>query len=272
MNIKRRLPVIGLTVLSVIVLIGAILTVWMLSADAKTDAERVRSSFTLGIPFGLLMIISAWLGGGLDHLLMRIEKGSTRKLAALAVYLLVPPAFYIGLPALLIVTISAIFYVPKGWQELPAPPSRPLEVAAAGQSSFYILADTGKYYSCRVGTPENCWQSAQQPDERIIPNNAGVLAEYSRPPSTDAPGEVASLLSVEYKETGSKIHMYYAVLTDGSAWYLEENTGGSEAGAAFRTFMKSAALPAVAGFLFIYLGAGVSAYSRRYVNQVPVKK
>ena len=272
MNIKRRMPVVVLAVLSVVVMIGAVLTIWILSANAKTDAERVRFSLTLGIPFGLLMIISAWLGGGLDHLLMRIEKGSTRKLAALAVYLLVPPAFYIGLPALLIVTMSAIFYDPKGWQELPAPPGRPLEVAAAGQSSLYILADTGKYYSCRVGTPENCWQSAQQPDERIISNNGGALAEYSRPPSTDAPGEVASLLSVEYKQTGSRIHMYYAVLTDGSAWYLEESAGKSEAGVAFRKFMNIATIPAIAGFVFIYLGAGVSALSRRYVNQFPAKK
>jgi hypothetical protein len=271
MNIKRRLPVVVLAVLSVVVLLGAVLIVWMLSADAKTNAERFRSSLTLGIPLGLLVIISAWLGGGLDHLLMRIQKPSTRRLASVAVYLLVPPAFYVGLPALLIVALSAIFYVPKGWQELPAPPVRPMEVAAAGQSSVYIRAAGGKYYYCRVVTPNNCWQSAHQPDQRIIPNSAGTLAEYLKPPSTTAPGEVTSLISVEYNQKGTKMRAYYAVLKDGSTWYLEENTGKSDAGSAFGTFMDTATLPAAAGFVFIYLGAGVSALSRRYVRRFPAK-
>ncbi|HUG34210.1 MAG TPA: hypothetical protein VMJ90_05535 [Anaerolineales bacterium] len=78
MDIKRRLPLVSLIVLSVFVCLGAFVVIWTLSVDAKTATEKVQSSLTLGLPSALVLIVLLWLGAGVDHLLVHIQNKSAR--------------------------------------------------------------------------------------------------------------------------------------------------------------------------------------------------
>ncbi len=267
----RRLPLISLIAVSVLVCLGALVVVWILSVDAKTIPEKIQSSLTLGIPSAIALIILLWLGAGINHLLARIQKRTTRVLVSLGVYLIAPGTLCIGLPALLIVLFSGSLFPQKGWQELPAPPARPIEVAAAGESSLTVLTESGEYYYCWVITPENCWKSTTKPETRVIQNSMGDLKEISTPPSSEPPQEMISLMGVSYSDMGVEVQVHYAVLGDGSVWYLEKDADKYESGFATGLFMTIAIIPAISGLLVIYLGAGVSALSRRLANRGTVE-
>lgn len=62
---------------------------------------------------------------------------------------------------------------------------------------------------------------------------------------------------------GVEERTYYAVVGDGSVWYLQQDNNKYEAGFASGLFLTIALIPAIAGLLVIYLGAGVSALARR---------
>jgi hypothetical protein len=202
-----------------------------------------------------------------DHLLARIQKKSARLWASLGIYLFGPGILCIGLPALIIVLFSTSLFPDQGWQELPAPPSRAVEIASAGESSVVIRADSGDYLYCWVITPENCWESADKPDQRTIQNSMGNLEETTSPPASEPPGEAASRISATYFDMGVQVFVHYVVLTDGSVWYMEENADDYETGFATGLFISLAVIPAVSGLLVIYLGAGVSALARRAANR-----
>jgi hypothetical protein len=202
-----------------------------------------------------------------DHLLARIPKKSARLWASLGVYLFGPAILCIALPALIILLFSTSLFPEQGWQELPTPPSRAVEIASAGESSVVIRTDSGGYLYCWVITPENCWEPADEPDQRTIQNSMGDLEETTNPPASEPPGEAASRISATYFDTGVQVFVHYVVLTDGSVWYVEENVDDYETGFATGLFLSLAVIPAVSGLLVIYLGAGVSALSRRTASR-----
>ncbi|HUG34212.1 MAG TPA: hypothetical protein VMJ90_05545 [Anaerolineales bacterium] len=68
---------------------------------------------------------------------------------------------------------------------------------------------------------------------------------------------MASRLSVTYADMGVEVFVHYATLSDGSVWYVEENSDDYETGFATGLFMSLAVIPAVSGLLVIYPGAGV---------------
>lgn len=268
MNNPRRFPLLILSVVSLLVCLGSFVVVWILSVDAETIPEKIQSSITLGIPSALVLIVLLWLGAGIDHLLARIQNKPGRLWASLGVYLFGPGILCIAIPALIIVLFSTSLFPEKGWQELPAPPSRAVEIASAGESSVIIRTDSGAYLYCWVITPENCWESAERPDQPTIQNNMGDLEETTNPPASDPPGETAGRISVTYFDMGVQVFVHYVVLADGSVWYVEENADDYETGFTTGLFLSLAVIPAVSGLLVIYLGAGVSALSRRAAGRL----
>jgi len=271
MKNNRRLPLISLIAVSAFVCLAVFVIIWILSVDAKTIPEKIQSSLTLGIPSAIALIVLLWLGAGIDHLLARIQKKPIRILTSLGVYFIVPGTLCIGLPALLILLISGSLYAPEGWKQLPTPPSRPVEVVAAGEAYLYIQADSGNIYYCWIKTPEKCWEPADKPEERIIQNSAGTLNETSNAPASNPPGEVKSMISIAYNHMGTEVEVHYAVLNDGSVWVLTKNADQYESSFASGLFLTLAIIPALLGLLVIYLGAGVSALARRFTNQASAK-
>jgi hypothetical protein len=68
-------------------------------------------------------------------------------------------------------------------------------------------------------------------------------------------------------DMGVEGRTYYAVLEDGSVWYLKQDDNKYEACFASGLFLTLAIIPAIAGLLVIYLGAGVSALARSIASR-----
>ncbi|HEX6035290.1 MAG TPA: hypothetical protein VFY83_12675 [Anaerolineales bacterium] len=260
---KRYIPLIVLSLVSLFVFACALVVVWVLSVDAKTINEKIQASLTLGIPSALALIVLLWFGAGMDHALARLKTRSTRIGVSLLTYIVVPIVLCIGLPALVAVIIYAGFNAPKGWQQLPAPPEPAVQIAGAGELHVIIRTDAGSYYYCAVSSPSTCWESTTEPEQRLT----GRGIEITTPPSSEPPKGVISILGLSYTDMGVEGQVHYAVLEDGSVWYLQKDENKYEAGFASGLFLMLAIIPAIAGLLVIYLGAGVSALARGVANR-----
>jgi hypothetical protein len=263
MNTKRYLPLIVLTAASVFVFACALGVVWILSVDARSISEKTQSSLTLGIPSALALIVLLWFGAGMDQVLSRLKTRSTRIGVSVLTYIVVPIVLCIGLPALAATIIYATFNAPKGWQQLPAPPDPAVQVAGAGELHVIIRTDAGNYYSCAISSPSTCWETTPEPEQRMT----GRGTEITTPPYIEPPKGAISILGLSYTDMGVEGQVHYAVLEDGSVWYLQKDNNKYEAGFASGLFLTIAIIPAIAGLLVIYLGAGVSALARRIANQ-----
>lgn len=266
MKNNRRLPLLSLAVVSVLVCLGAIVAVFLLSVDAQTLAEKMRSALALGIPSALLFIIALWLGAGIDHLLARIQTKSARVIASIATYVVAPFTLCIALPALGIFLFANALFPEKGWQELPPLPEPAQKIAAAGDSAVFVQAASGQIYFCSWESAlEKCWQDAAPQTEFVIQNSLDNVTESQTPPDSNPPrGTVTDLRGVTYIEMGTEVRVFYAVQSDGSVWSLETGADDYETGFATGLFATIAVIPAVTGLLIIYLGAGVSALSRKF--------
>ena len=260
---KRYLPLIVLLLVSVFVFACAIGVVWVLSVDAHTVDEKIQSSLTLGVPSALALIVLLWFGAGMDHVLARLKQRSTRITVSLLTYIFVPVVLCIGLPALAAMIIYGSFSAPRGWQQLPAPPEPAVQVAGAGELHVIVRTDAGDYYYCAISSLSTCWESASEPEQRMT----GRGTEISTPPYAEPPGGVISMLGLSYTDMGGEGQVHYAVLEDGSVWYLQKDANRYEAGFASGLFLTLAIIPAIAGLLVIYLGAGMSALSRWIANR-----
>jgi hypothetical protein len=192
---------------------------WILSVDAKTPAEKIQASLTLGIPSALVLIVLLWFGAGMDHILARLKMRSARIGVSLLTYLVVPVMLCIGLPALAAVIIYASFNASKGWQRLPAPPESALQIAGAGELHAIIRTDAGSYYYCAISSASTCWEPTSQPEGRMT----GRGSEITTPPSFEPPKGVISIIGLSYMDMGVEGQVHYAVLEDGSVWYLQKD-------------------------------------------------
>jgi hypothetical protein len=105
---RKTFPILALA--SIGAMVFALAFLWALDVDSPTVAEQTASTLTLGIPSGIVLVILIWFGAGIDALLSRIRKKSTRILASLGVYIVLPFTLCIALPALLIiVTMNLAF-------------------------------------------------------------------------------------------------------------------------------------------------------------------
>jgi hypothetical protein len=110
---KKTLPILILILVSIGAVIFALGFLWLLDVDSPTIAEQTASTLRLGIPSGIALIVLIWFGAGIDSLLARIKKRSTRILVSLGVYIVLPATLCIGLPALLI-SLFTLAAFPEG--------------------------------------------------------------------------------------------------------------------------------------------------------------
>ena len=261
---KRFIPLISLLFVSFFVCLCAAGAVYVLSVDAHTAQEKFQSVLTLGLPFGLVLILLLWFGAGIDFLLSRIKDKSRRRGMSVAAYLVLPIGLCVGVPALVAAIIYGSMGAPTGWKQLPAMPESPVEVAAADELSVIVRTETGAYYSCVVSSPSTCWEITIAPEQSMT----GRGMEISTPPYTEPPGEVVSMLGLSYMDMGEEGQVHYALLEDGSVWVLQKDANKYEAGFATGLFLTITLIPAAAGLLVIYLGAGISALARWMANSI----
>jgi hypothetical protein len=69
-------------------------------------------------------------------------------------------------------------------------------------------------------------------------------------------------MGISTQNMGVEERTYFAVVEDGSVWYLQQNNNTYEAGFASGLFLTIAIIPAIFGLVVIYLGAGISALTR----------
>lgn len=254
---KRFIPLIVLLTVSLFVFVCALGVVYVLSVDAVTAEEKVQSLLTLGIPSGLALIVLLWFGAGMDFVLSRLKNKSTRVGVSLAAYILVPLVLCVGLPALIGTGIYTAFNAPQGWKQFPAPPQPAQEIVSANGTSLVIRTESDSRVYCVIGCSD--WQPVAEVDPLFI--NDGT--EASAPPSFDPPDGAVEVRGVSTQNMGVEERTYFAIVDDGSVWYLQQNNNQYEAGFASGLFLAIAIIPAIFGLVVIYIGAGVGALARR---------
>jgi hypothetical protein len=255
---KRSLPILSLLLVSFFVFICAAGLIFVLSVDAHTIAEKLQSTLTLGVPFALVLIALLWFGAGIDLVLSRWRKRGMPVILSLLMYVLAPMVLCVGLPALAGTLIYGSMATPIGWKQLPAVPETPVEVASANEISVVVRSDSGTYYSCVTSSPSTCWELSIAPEQSM----SGRGTEIMTSPYADPPGKSVDMLGLSYTDMGEEGQVHYAVLEDGSVWVLRKDANKYEAGFATGLFLTIALIPAAAGLLVIYLGAGINAISR----------
>jgi hypothetical protein len=167
----------------------------------------------------------------------------------------------IGLPALVGVIIYGFMAKPTGWKEMPKPPEPAVELTKPEWYGVTIRADDGAYYFCEINTPAECWEPTTEPEQSLITDEIDVQ------PFPAAPDTATSVKGVRYQDSGEEARTYFAILEDGSVWVLQQENNTYEAGFATGLFLTLALIPAIAGLLVIYLGAGISAIARGIANR-----
>jgi hypothetical protein len=217
-----------------------------------------------------ILIFLAWLGTGVDIFFTRIKDVKSRRLVSLAVYL-GSLLLCIVLPAAVILYIYLTPPVESGWQKLSPFPETPVQISALGKASVVIKSNSGNYYLCIVKETSSCWRQQSEPSSHMLENYGGELHDPISPPEVDPPGEVVAVQSVLYNQGATMIESHYAILTDGTVWYLnrEVNNGTAsfEIGLALTLF-----LPIIIGMIMILLGAGLNAFSRHLAKKDDFQK
>ncbi len=263
MNKSKLFPIIGLSILSVLITIVAVIAVWNQATDTKTASERIQTSLGLGISAGVGLSIVLWLSAGVENWLARIPKKSTKILVYLSFYLFVPLFMCVILPGGLILLLSGSIFPQRGWQELPSPPSPAVEITSVGDASVSVKAQDGSYYYCWTLHPETCWDETTKPDDFIAQNSSsGFPEETFVEPSRKAPKGYIDLHGVKYSDMGNEAYAYYAVLEDGSVLYFEQGAEDNERGLITGLMFVFAIIPALAGLIITYIGAGTGALLR----------
>lgn len=254
---KRFLPLIVLLVVSVFVFACALGVVYVLSVDANTAEEKIQSLLTLGVPSGIALIVLMWFGAGMDFVLSRLKNRSTRLGVSLLTYILVPLVLCVGLPALIGMGIYTAFNAPQGWKQFPASPEPAVEIVSANGTSLVIRTESDAQVYCVIGCAD--WQPVAEVDPLFINNGT----ETSTPPSFDPPEGAVEVVGIASTNMGVEERTYFALVDDGSVWYLQHNNNQYEAGFASGLFLTMAIIPAIFGLIVIYVGAGISALARR---------
>ncbi len=257
---KRFIPLIVILTVSFLVFACALGVVYLLSVDAITTEEKTQSLLRLGIPSGLALIALLWFGAGMDFVLSRLKNRSTRVGVSLVTYIVVPLVLCVGLPALVGFIIYAMFNAPQGWKQFPMPPQPAAQIVSANGTSVVVRTEADSQVYCVIGCSN--WQPVAEVDPLFINNGT----ETSTPPSFDPPDGAVDVLGIASMNMGVEERTYFAVVDDGSVWYLQQNNNQYEAGFASGLFLTLAIIPAIFGLVVIYMGAGVSALARRLAS------
>jgi hypothetical protein len=210
----------------------------------------------LGVPSALALIVLLWLGAGMDPMLARLKKRSTRVGVSLQTYLVLPVVLCIGLPALVAMLIYGGIGMPGGWRQFPAPPEPAVEFVSANGTSVVVRTEADSQWYCVIGC--SAWGPIDEVNPLFINSGTGTSA----PPPFDPPEGTVHLEGISSTTMGNEERTYYAIVDDGSVWYLQSGASRYEAGFASGLFLTVAIIPALFGLVVIYIGAGVSALAR----------
>jgi len=257
MNFKRFISLIVLIVVSLFVSLCALGAIYVLSVDAITRQEKIQSMLRLGLPSAAVLIVLLWFGAGMDHILARLKVGTG---ASLVVYLFAPLVLCIGLPALAAFLIYGSFTAPRGWRQLPASPVPAVEIVSANGTSVVVRTESDSQLYCVIGCPD--WEPVDEIDPLFLSSGT----EISTPPSFEPPDGAVDVLGISSINMGVEERTYFAIVEDGSVWYLQVNNNSYEGGFASGLFLTLAIIPAIFGLVVVYLGAGISALSRRIAS------
>ena len=259
MKIKRLLPVIVLFLLSLAVLIITPAILYFTSEYPKDPALKLSMNLRQGLSLAAFILVPLWIGAGADALLARIKDGLKRRVASLAFYL---GAFFIciALPILSIFIIYGSFSVGDSWKQLPAPPETPVAVAAGSRSSVVIETESGNYYYCIVDN-DLCWQPENKPASPVIGGEDYSTQATGNMPQSAPPGKIVSMLGIAYSNGPSKSESHYAILENGTIWYLNREVN-NYAGGFIAGLAAIVIVPFVIGSAILIAGTGISAFTR----------
>ncbi|MBE0682359.1 MAG: hypothetical protein IH589_10630 [Anaerolineales bacterium] len=269
MKIKTYFPAIVTSLLSLLVLIG--IPAWFLinaftSKYPEDVSTKISLSLKQALPLVALIIVFLWLGAGVDFGLTRIKDKARRKAASLIVYL---ASFFVCLvlPLLSLVFVYGIFSAGEGWKKLPAPPETPVAVAAGGGSSLTIETENGNYYYCWVKNLAGCWQPDDKPSSPVIGSENNTTEVTGNMPQIAPPDGVVSMLGISHRNGPELFEFHYAVLEDGTVWYLEREVNSY--GAWFITgLLAMLVVPILFCSLVFFAGVGVSSLARWLAGRI----
>ena len=257
-KIKRFFPFIVLFILSCLLLV-ALPAVQFFNTDyLQNTPERLKIALKQGIGFAVLILLFAWIGVGITSLLRLIKDGKVRKTASLVTYLGFL-FFCVAMPILGVVFVYGVSYAGNSWQQLPTPPETPKVIASAGYYTVVIETEEGHYFYCDTSQLGLCWQPENKPDSLIIPASeySGTVEQIEGKPIVPAPGRVVSLVGVDHQYGPNHTEIYYAILKNGSVWYLQldQSSAGLLAG-----FSSLIAIPIVFVSSMLFIGMVLTAF------------
>jgi hypothetical protein len=251
---------ISVPVLSLVIFALAFLVV--LFADVNSPGDKIGGNFILALVIAFGLVVLVWIGAGIEFALSRIRHKPMRIAATLGTFVFVPSFLCIGLPLLAAVAGVNLLSSAPTWKALPATSDKAIEVVGADHITVYVRTTSGNFVRCFVTQPTSCWQPTSKPTTRVLVGNANQR-ETANAPAVQPPGQLVSLLGVDYGYGGGiPMGIHYAVLTDGSVWYLQKDTTGDSLTFAALLALPVLAAAVLAGWVVIYLGAGVNALSR----------
>ena len=256
-----NVPVVSLAIFG-----GAVVLVLLAGVNKPGDPLDKNLVPALVIGFGLIALL--WLGAAMEFVLAKIRNPSVRIVATLGAFVFVPGFLCVGAPALIALAGLSVFTAPPEWKMLPGLVDKPVEIVGADHITVYVSTTSGAIARCVVTQPASCWQSTTKPPTRILVSTVHER-ETANAPATNPPGRALSILGVEYVRSAElKKEIHYAILADGSVWYVDRDVSNTTA-----IFVGAFVLPVIialscAGWIVIYLGAGVSALARRVARGV----
>lgn len=262
LSILISVPVLSLVIFALAFLFG-------LFGEINSPNSNIFANFipALLIAFGLVVLV--WIGAGFEFLLSRIRSKPIRILSTLVVFVFGPALMCIGLPLLIAVAGVSLTSTAPSWKALPAVPDKAVEIVGADHIMVYVRTTSGNFLRCPVTQPTTCWASTTKPPMLILVSNVNQRQSIAAP-AVELPGKAVSILGVDYNQPGGlQYGIHYAVLSDGSVWYLQKDTTNDSL-----LFAGLLALPALVmivgvGMTVIYLGAGVNALSRWIAGAQP---
>ncbi|MFN8435138.1 MAG: hypothetical protein U0V18_14030 [Anaerolineales bacterium] len=264
MKFKRFFPFIILSILSCFLLVILPAVNFFNYELIQDTAERLQLSLSQGLKFAALILLFAWIGVGIGSLLTLIKDGRFRKIISWVVYLGFL-FFCVITPILGVVFVYGVSYAGSSWQKFPTPPEIPKTIAAAGYSTVVIETEEGHYFYCNTSQLELCWQPENKPDTLIIPISYGSVEQIEGKPIVPAPGRTVSLVGVDYQDGPNHTEMYYAILKNGSVWYLQldQSSAGLLAG-----LSSLVAIPIVFVSSMLFIGMVLVAFLRWLAGRI----
>ncbi|MEI7847971.1 MAG: hypothetical protein WCK35_19375 [Chloroflexota bacterium] len=210
----------------------------------------------------VLLAFPFWMGVGLDGLFARIKNPNSRRV--------VPWVVLSGLVLVFIcLPLGIVGYVnlqiagggDTGWRKLAPVPDAPATIASAGIAEVIMQGASGKYYSCKTAIENQCWLPTEATSDRFIESYPGQM-EPAPALGTKPPGEVVSQVGVLISQGVEKSSTYYAILKDGSLWYLTRSPAAPGTSDFATGFLLLLSVPFCGAVFLLLLGVVLGRVSR----------